>query len=89
MGEVAKRTRSMNHFYRIVFNRALGLWQAVSENARKQGKQAGRSNTCRRSPSRRVQELFPVLALTSLLISGLAQPVHAQTPLVEDRKSVV
>ena len=80
MGEVAKRTRSMNHFYRIVFNRALGLWQAVSENARKQGKQAGRSNTCRRSPSRRVQELFPVLALTSLLISGLAQPVHAQTP---------
>ncbi len=83
MGEVAKRTRSMNHFYRIVFNRALGLWQAVSENARKQGKQAGRSNTCRRSPSRRVQELFPVLALTSLLISGLAQPVHAQTPLVE------
>lgn len=33
----------MNHVYRIVFNRGLGLWQVVGEHARKQGKQAGRT----------------------------------------------
>jgi filamentous hemagglutinin family protein len=33
----------MNHIYKTIFNRALGVWQAVSETARSQGKTGGAS----------------------------------------------
>ncbi|WP_155499980.1 autotransporter domain-containing protein [Pseudomonas chlororaphis] len=73
----------MNHVYRIVFNRGLGLWQVVGEHARKQGKQAGRSGVRRRGVSLSVSGALPALVLISLFAPGLAQTVFAQTPLVE------
>ncbi|WDH90646.1 autotransporter domain-containing protein [Pseudomonas chlororaphis] len=73
----------MNHVYRIVFNRGLGLWQVVGEHARKQGKQAGRTGGRRRGISRRASGTLPALALISLFIPGVAQTAFAQAPLVE------
>jgi hypothetical protein len=40
----------MNHAYRVIFNRALNVWQAVSELAKSQGK-AGKSATSITPPS--------------------------------------
>lgn len=61
-----KRNSSMNHVYRIVFNRGLGLWQVVGEHARKQGKRGGRSSPRKHRPAARTPVSAAVMAFASL-----------------------
>lgn len=56
----------MNHVYRIVFNRGLGLWQVVGEHARKQGKRGGRSSPRKHRPASRTPVSAAVMAFASL-----------------------
>ncbi|MGY1520569.1 two-partner secretion domain-containing protein [Luteimonas sp. A482] len=65
----------MNHIYRIVFNRALGLVQVASELA--SGRGAGGASRCGSRPGRR-----SVLAIALVLASGgaLAQVAPGQLP---------
>ncbi|WP_185057445.1 autotransporter domain-containing protein [Pseudomonas chlororaphis] len=56
----------MNHVYRIVFNRGLGLWQVVGEHARKQGKRGGRSSPRKHRPAARTPVSAAVMAFASL-----------------------
>lgn len=57
----------MNHVYRLVFNRSLGLWQVVGEHARRQGKRGGASTRKRRAAHASLPKTL--IALASL--SGL------------------
>ncbi|BBN54149.1 hypothetical protein TRE132_22740 [Pseudomonas chlororaphis subsp. aurantiaca] len=56
----------MNHVYRIVFNRGLGLWQVVGEHARKQGKRSGRSSPRKHRLAVRPSVSAAVMAFASL-----------------------
>ncbi|WP_218244947.1 autotransporter domain-containing protein [Pseudomonas sp. 09C 129] len=56
----------MNHVYRIVFNRGLGLWQVVGEHTRKQGKRGGRSSPRKHRPAVRTPVSAAVMAFASL-----------------------
>ncbi|MDR0780937.1 MAG: ESPR domain-containing protein, partial [Pseudomonadales bacterium] len=62
----------MNHVYKVVFNRSLGLWQAVSELARGHSK-SGRSGRKLRAPGSRVGNLLVSLSLAAVAAPGLAQ----------------
>lgn len=61
----------MNHVYKNVFNRSLGVWQAVSELARGPGKAAGRSIAGPSACGRRLNLRWRPLALA---IAGLCGP---------------
>ncbi|ALF59856.1 autotransporter domain-containing protein [Psychrobacter urativorans] len=56
----------MNHIYRIVFNRSLGVYQCVSEIAKTQGKSSGRSATTKRGAG------FTLRALSVSMLSIFA-----------------
>ncbi|ALF60516.1 autotransporter domain-containing protein [Psychrobacter urativorans] len=63
----------MNHIYRIVFNRSLGVYQCVSEIAKTQGKSSGRSAIT----NRRVGFSLRVLSLSILSVSALGTTTSA------------
>ncbi|WP_372815434.1 ESPR-type extended signal peptide-containing protein, partial [Psychrobacter sp.] len=59
----------MNHIYRIVFNRSLGVYQCVSELAKADGKSSGRSAThCRQSGL--ILSSLSIAMLSMILIDG-------------------
>ncbi|WP_353148189.1 autotransporter domain-containing protein [Pollutimonas bauzanensis] len=64
----------MNHIYRIVFNRSQGILQAVSENARGQGKGSRRLTPAAnlRSPSVLLKAATLVMALAGICSAQLA-----------------
>ncbi|WP_438012168.1 autotransporter domain-containing protein [Psychrobacter raelei] len=62
----------MNHVYRVVFNRALGVYQCVSEIAKSRGKSSGKSATSR--SSNHLSTTFKLTALSvGLGLSGIGQ----------------
>jgi filamentous hemagglutinin family protein len=62
----------MNHVYRVVFNRILGVWQAVTELAKSQGKIGG-------AIKRHARKLAALAAIASGA-SAAAQPAPNQLP---------
>ncbi len=64
----------MNHVYRVVFNRSRGIFQAVSENARGQGKGSRRLKLAaiRRSPKVLLKAATLVMALAGICSVQLA-----------------
>jgi outer membrane autotransporter protein len=56
----------MNHVFRIVFNRGLGLWQVVGEHTRKQGKRGSRSSPRKHLLAVRTPISAAVMAFASL-----------------------
>ena len=60
----------MNHVYRVIFNKVLGVWQAVTELAKAQGKVGG-------SVRRHAKKLAALLALTAAAGSNAAEPPSA------------
>ncbi|WP_312750597.1 ESPR-type extended signal peptide-containing protein, partial [Psychrobacter sanguinis] len=52
----------MNHVYKVVFNRALGVYQCVSEIAKSQGKSSGKSATS--SSTNHISSTFKLTALS-------------------------
>ncbi|WP_033427072.1 ESPR-type extended signal peptide-containing protein, partial [Psychrobacter lutiphocae] len=67
----------MNHVYRVVFNRALGVYQCVSEIAKSRGKSSGKSATSR--SANHISATFKLTALSvglgMLGVSGQAMAV--------------
>lgn len=79
----------MNHVYKVVFNRALGVYQCVSEIAKSQGKSSGKSATS--NSTNKISSTFKLTALSvglSLLgASGSAMAVvydNGQTTTITD-----
>src|SRR5512143_3107604 len=69
----------MNHIYRLVFNRALGLMQVASETTRSRGKSGGRQRSRTVSQPAGLQ-LRPLAAALLLVAAGtVAQPAMATT----------
>lgn len=62
----------MNHVYRVIFNRVLGVWQAVTEIAKSQGKIGG-------AVKRHARKLAAIAAMASGA-SAAAQPAPNQLP---------
>jgi hypothetical protein len=54
----------MNHFYKVVFNDSLGVWQTVSELARSRGKSGGRSKAASSGAARRRAAVSGLLLLS-------------------------
>ncbi len=75
----------MNHFYRIVFNRALGVMQAVSENSRAVGKGGARAGYDKRPAKAPV--LKTALLAAALMAVCAIQSVSAQT-IINDHQTV-
>lgn len=65
----------MNQIFRIVFNRALGVFQVASETARSHGKTSGgdKRNSCLKNPLR----ANGLAAAIALALGGLAAPALA------------
>jgi len=61
----------MNHIYRVVFNRSLGVYQCVSELAKAQGKSSGRSAIIGKRSSFIVSSLS--IAILSTMAANVAQ----------------
>lgn len=61
----------MNHIYRVVFNRSLGVYQCVSELAKAQGKSSGRSATKNKQSSILFSGLS--IALLGMAVGSTAQ----------------
>ncbi|WP_372863562.1 autotransporter domain-containing protein [Psychrobacter sp.] len=61
----------MNHIYRVVFNRSLGVYQCVSELAKTQGKSSGRSATKNKQSSILFSGLS--IALLGMAVGSTAQ----------------
>lgn len=76
----------MNHVYRVVFNRALGVYQCVSELAKSRGKSAS-------SKSQIATKLvLTPLAIAMLSLSGTAMAVtydNGQTNNINDNPYVI
>ena len=62
----------MNHVYRVVFNRALGVYQCVSEIAKSQGKSSARGTQNRRAG-------FVLSSLSMAILSTVAVGAQAMT----------
>lgn len=72
----------MNHVYKVVFNRALGVYQCVSEIAKSQGKSSGKSAT---SGSKSVFNLTALsIGIASMLGAHNAQAVESSSDIVFD-----
>ena len=62
----------MNHVYRVVFNRALGVYQCVSEIAKSRGKSSGKSQVTMTSASSKRSFVLNPLMLALLAVSAPA-----------------
>lgn len=72
----------MNHVYRVVFNRSLGVYQCVSELAKTQGKSSGRSATKNKQSSMILSGLS--VALLGMAVGSTAQATtysNGETPI--------
>jgi len=70
----------MNHVYRVIFNRVLGCWQAVTELAKSSGKLGG---SIKRSAKRQAAKLAALAAVAAG--GGLASGAHAQNALAPNQ----
>ncbi|MDR2238936.1 MAG: ESPR domain-containing protein, partial [Zoogloeaceae bacterium] len=68
----------MNRCYKIIFNRALGVWQVVAEFAAAQGK-SGRSGRAAVVSSGRGRRRMAAVGLSAVLASVTPMALHAQT----------
>ena len=64
----------MNHIYRVVFNRSLGVYQCVSELAKSCGKSSGKSQVTNKL----------VLAPLTIAILGLSGTAMAADTVIDD-----
>ncbi|MGO3131529.1 MAG: ESPR domain-containing protein [Alcaligenes sp.] len=81
----------MNHTYRIIFNRSIGLWQVVSELARGHGKGRGQSSTVSATPSgttlpilERQTAWMPKILWAAVLGTTLIGQAHAESEHLGD-----
>lgn len=73
---------TMNHVYKVVFNRALGVYQCVSEIAKSQGKSSGKSAS---SSSKSAFNLTALsIGIASMLGAYSAQAVESSSDIVFD-----
>ncbi len=62
--------KSLNHVYRVIWNASKGVWQAVSENAKGQGKTKSRKTACGTSLLAGSMALLSVTAYADILPTG-------------------
>lgn len=73
----------MNHVYRLVFNRSLGLWQVVGEHAHRQGKRGGACTRKRRAAHASLPKTLVALAsLSGLPTLALAASITGSGDVV-------